>query len=40
MERVYYIGLDIHKKRISYCIKLKDGTKVKQKEIGTEREAL
>ncbi|MEK6713548.1 MAG: hypothetical protein AABY41_05085 [Nitrospirota bacterium] len=25
MEKVYYIGLDIHKETISYCIKLKGG---------------
>lgn len=40
MERVYYIGLDIHKKIISYCIKLHDGTIVKQGEIASERKAL
>jgi hypothetical protein len=40
MERVYYIGLDIHKKTISYCIKLEDGTKVKQGEMAAERKAL
>ncbi len=40
MERVYYIGLDIHKKTISYCIKLQDGTKVKQGEIVADRNSL
>ena len=40
MKRVYYIGLDIHKKTISYCIKLEDGTKVKQGEMAAERKAL
>ncbi len=25
MGKVYYTGLDIHKKTISYCIKLQDG---------------
>ena len=40
MERVYYIGLDIHKKTISYCIKIEDGTKVKQGEILTDRSSL
>lgn len=40
MERVYYIGLDIHKKTISYCIKIEDGTKVKQGEILADRRSL
>jgi transposase len=40
MERVYYIGLDIHKKIISYCIKLHDGSIVRQGEIAAERKAL
>lgn len=40
MERVYYIGLDIHKKTISYCIKIEDGTKVKQGEILADRSSL
>jgi hypothetical protein len=25
METIYYIGLDIHKKVIAYCIKTKEG---------------
>lgn len=33
MQTVYYIGLDIHKKAISYCIKLVDGRIVRQGEI-------
>jgi transposase len=40
MKRVYYIGLDIHKKTISYCIKIEDGTKVKQGEIPANRNSL
>ena len=40
MERVYYIGLDIHKKTISYCIKLQNGEIVKRGEIASERKAL
>ena len=40
MEKVYYIGLDIHKKTISYCIKLQDGTKVRQGVMAAERKAL
>ena len=40
MERVYYVGLDIHKKTISYCIKLQDGKIVRHGEIAAERKAL
>lgn len=40
MERVYYIGLDIHKKMIAYCIKLLDGTIVRQGKIAAERKEL
>ena len=40
MKTVYYIGLDIHKKVISYCIKLMDGRIVRQGEIVAERNAL
>jgi len=40
MERVYYIGLDIHKKTISYCIKLQDGAIVRRGEIASERNSL
>lgn len=40
MKTVYYIGLDIHKKAISYCIKLTDGKIVRQGEVAAERIAL
>jgi len=40
MERLYYIGLDIHKKTISYCVKKVDGTIVQQGKITAERKAL
>ncbi len=40
MEAMYYIGLDIHKKTISYCIKQQDGTVVRRGAIAAEREAL
>jgi transposase len=40
MQTVYYIGLDIHKKAISYCIKLVDGSIVRQGEIAAERVAI
>lgn len=40
MERLYYIGLDIHKKTISYCVKNVDGTIVQQGKITAERKTL
>jgi transposase len=40
MERLYYIGLDIHKKTISYCVKKVDGTIVQQGKIAADRETL
>src|SRR3989337_822099 len=40
MERVYYVGLDIHKKTISYCVKLQDGSIVRQGEMAAERKAI
>lgn len=36
----YYIGLDIHKKSIRYCIKLADGTIWKEETIAATRDAL
>ncbi len=40
MERLYYIGLDIHKKTISYCVKKVDGTIVQQGKIAADRKTL
>ena len=40
MEKVYYVGLDIHKKTIAYCIKVEDGTIFRRGEIVSERNAL
>ena len=40
MEGLYYIGLDIHKKTISYCVKKVDGTVVQQGKIAAERKSL
>ena len=40
MEELYYIGLDIHKKTISYCTKTKDGTIIAHGKIDTTRAAL
>ena len=37
MEKLYYIGLDIHKKVIAYCIKESDGCVVEQGKISTDR---
>ena len=40
MNAIYYIGLDIHKKSIAYCIKKIDGTDVRQGTVAAERKAL
>jgi len=40
MESVYYIGLDVHKKTIDYCIKTVDGQIVRQGTVGANRKAL
>jgi transposase len=37
MRALYYIGLDIHKKMIAYCIKALDGHLVEQGKISTDR---
>ena len=40
MERYYYIGLDIHKKIIAYCMKTIDGRMVDQGKIPADRQSL
>lgn len=40
MEEVYYVGLDVHKKMIAYCIKEKDGTVLGQGQVAATRGAL
>jgi transposase len=40
MKRLYYIGLDIHKKTISYCVKKVDGTIVQEGKIAADRKIL
>jgi transposase len=40
MNAFYYIGLDIHKKTIAYCVKKVDGTLVRQGTVCAERKAL
>lgn len=40
MNAIYYIGLDIHKKTIAYCVKKVDGTLVRQGTVCAERKAL
>ncbi|MDD2944006.1 MAG: IS110 family transposase [bacterium] len=40
MNSIYYIGLDIHKKTIAYCIKRIDGELVHQGTVAAERKAL
>ncbi|MDF1578012.1 MAG: IS110 family transposase [Desulfobulbales bacterium] len=40
MKSIYYIGLDVHKKTIAYCINTADGTKVRQGVVAAKRQAL
>jgi transposase len=40
MEQLYYVGLDIHKKIIAYCIKLADGTIIMEGKLEATRLAL
>ena len=40
MSALYYIGLDIHKKTIAYCIKRVDGTVTAQGTVAAQRTAL
>jgi len=40
MDRFYYIGLDIHKRTIAYCIKAIDGHLIDQGKIGADRQSL
>lgn len=40
MNALYYIGLDIHKRTIAYCIKKIDGTLVRYGNVAAERKAL
>ncbi len=40
MESIYYIGLDVHKKTIAYCIKTVSGQIVRQGTVGANRMAL
>lgn len=40
MKRYYYVGLDIHKKVIAYCVKRVDGSLVEEGKIGASRKAL
>lgn len=40
MERLYYIGLDIHKKTISYCVKDYEGKVIQEGKIAAERKSL
>ena len=40
MHELYYIGLDVHKKSISFCIKTGDGTIVQRGQVAATRAAL
>lgn len=37
---VYYVGMDVHKRSISYCVKLADGTVIAEGEVESRRVAL
>jgi len=39
-NEVYYVGMDVHKKRISYCIKRKDGEIIESDSIAATRKDL
>lgn len=40
METTYYLGLDVHKKTIAYCIKTVAGKTVEQGVISADRKSL
>jgi transposase len=40
MLNMHYIGLDIHKKSISYCVRQSDGTIVEEDSVASNRQAL
>ena len=40
MTSIYYVGLDVHKKSISYCAKTEDGRIVQEGEVAATRAAL
>ena len=40
MDTMHYVGFDIHKNVIAYCVKESDGTIVEQNMIPATREAL
>lgn len=40
MNELYYVGLDVHKRTISYCVKQADGRVVKQGSVAATRAAL
>jgi len=40
MNTIYYVGLDVHKKTINYCVKQLDGTKLQEDRLPATRLAL
>jgi transposase len=40
MDTIYYIGLDVHKKSVSYCVKRADGSVVEEGRVAAERQVL
>jgi len=39
-SQIYYVGLDVHKRSVSFCVKLADGTVVQDGEVKATRAAL
>ena len=40
MNSMHYVGLDVHKKTISYCVRQSDGTILQENTIAATRPAL
>jgi transposase len=40
MDSIYYIGLDVHKKTIAYCVKRSDGVLIQQGTVSAQRQDL
>ena len=40
MNNMHYVGLDVHKKTISYCVRQSDGTILQENTIAATRPAL
>ncbi len=40
MKRMYYVGPDVHKQSIYYCVKQGDGTEVRRGEVAARQPVL